>query len=40
MLTSFLSQTGITALFCLSSYTLVVIMMKLRSKKTKSARQE
>ncbi|EFX03933.1 ABC multidrug transporter [Grosmannia clavigera kw1407] len=33
-------DTGITALFCLSSYALVIIMMKLRSKKTKSARSE
>ncbi|KAJ5771410.1 uncharacterized protein N7511_003461 [Penicillium nucicola] len=31
---------GITALFCLSSYALVFLMMKLRSKKTKSARSE
>ncbi|KGO74104.1 CDR ABC transporter [Penicillium italicum] len=33
-------DTGITALFCLSSYALVFLMMKLRSKKTKSARSE
>lgn len=35
-----LNQTGITALFCISSYALVFLMMKLRSKKTKSARSE
>jgi hypothetical protein len=29
---------GITALFCLSSYALVFGLMKLRSKKTKSAK--
>ena len=34
------AQTGITALFCISSYTLVIVMMKLRSKKTKSARSD
>ncbi|CAL5871567.1 uncharacterized protein PFLUO_LOCUS5820 [Penicillium psychrofluorescens] len=33
-------DTGITALFCVSSYALVFLMMKLRSKKTKSARSE
>ncbi|KAJ5486803.1 hypothetical protein N7530_001103, partial [Penicillium desertorum] len=33
-------DTGITALFCISSYSLVFLMMKLRSKKTKSARSE
>ncbi|KAE8311860.1 ABC-2 type transporter-domain-containing protein [Aspergillus transmontanensis] len=33
-------DTGITALFCISSYGLVFLMMKLRSKKTKSARSE
>ncbi|KAJ5330190.1 hypothetical protein N7452_010580 [Penicillium brevicompactum] len=33
-------DTGITALFCLSTYGLVILMMKLRSKKTKSARSE
>ncbi|KAK7415703.1 hypothetical protein QQX98_005738 [Neonectria punicea] len=33
-------DTGITALFCISSYALVFLMMKLRSKKTKSARSE
>ncbi|SPO01569.1 probable pleiotropic drug resistance proteins (PDR1-15), ABC superfamily [Cephalotrichum gorgonifer] len=33
-------DTGITALFCLSSYGLVFLMMKLRSKKTKSSRGE
>ncbi|CAM1507980.1 Fc.00g048280.m01.CDS01 [Cosmosporella sp. VM-42] len=33
-------DTGITALFCISSYALVFLMMKLRSKKTKSARGE
>ncbi|KAJ5163927.1 uncharacterized protein N7500_005757 [Penicillium coprophilum] len=33
-------DTGITALFCISSYALVFFMMKLRSKKTKSARSE
>ncbi|KAJ5152564.1 uncharacterized protein N7482_009042 [Penicillium canariense] len=33
-------DTGITALFCISSYFLVFLMMKLRSKKTKSARSE
>lgn len=33
-------QTGITALFCISSYAVVFLMMKLRSKKTKSARSE
>ncbi|CAK7221669.1 hypothetical protein SBRCBS47491_004607 [Sporothrix bragantina] len=33
-------DTGITALFCISSYLMVVVMMKLRSKKTKSARSE
>ncbi|KAJ5767493.1 hypothetical protein N7533_000076 [Penicillium manginii] len=33
-------DTGITALFCISSYALVFCMMKLRSKKTKSARSE
>lgn len=33
-------QTGITALFCISSYAMVFLMMKLRSKKTKSARSE
>ncbi|KAH8703108.1 putative ABC multidrug transporter [Talaromyces proteolyticus] len=33
-------DTGITALFCISSYAFVFLMMKLRSKKTKSARSE
>ncbi|KAM5381157.1 hypothetical protein ACJZ2D_003073 [Fusarium nematophilum] len=33
-------DTGITALFCISSYALVFLMMKLRSKKTKSARSD
>jgi ABC-type multidrug transport system permease subunit len=33
-------DTGITALFCISSYAMVFLMMKLRSKKTKSARSE
>ncbi|KAF7718846.1 ABC-2 type transporter / CDR ABC transporter family protein [Penicillium ucsense] len=33
-------DTAITALFCISSYALVFLMMKLRSKKTKSARSE
>ncbi|KAJ5537442.1 hypothetical protein N7513_010628 [Penicillium frequentans] len=33
-------DTGITALFCITSYALVFTMMKLRSKKTKSARSE
>ncbi|CAI7593159.1 unnamed protein product [Penicillium pancosmium] len=33
-------DTGITALFCITSYGLVFFMMKLRSKKTKSARSE
>ncbi|CRG90900.1 ABC multidrug transporter, putative [Talaromyces islandicus] len=33
-------DTGITALFCISSYSCVFVMMKLRSKKTKSARSE
>ncbi|CAG8076282.1 unnamed protein product [Penicillium salamii] len=33
-------DTGITALFCISTYGLVFLMMKLRSKKTKSARSE
>ncbi|KAL4890653.1 ABC-2 type transporter-domain-containing protein [Aspergillus ambiguus] len=33
-------DTGITALFCISSYAVVFLMMKLRSKKTKSARSE
>ncbi|PLB46565.1 hypothetical protein P170DRAFT_363672 [Aspergillus steynii IBT 23096] len=33
-------DTGITALFCISSYGLVFLMMKLRSKKTKSARSD
>ncbi|KAG7289980.1 hypothetical protein NEMBOFW57_006359 [Staphylotrichum longicolle] len=33
-------DTGITALFCVSSYALVILMMKLRSKKTKSARSD
>ncbi|KAL2132058.1 hypothetical protein VTI74DRAFT_4260 [Chaetomium olivicolor] len=33
-------DTGITALFCISSYALVILMMKLRSKKTKSARSD
>jgi ABC-type multidrug transport system permease subunit len=39
-ITDFIVQTGITALFCISSYALVFLMMKLRSKKTKSARSE
>ncbi|KAK4151109.1 ABC-2 type transporter-domain-containing protein [Chaetomidium leptoderma] len=33
-------DTGITALFCISSYALVILMMKFRSKKTKSARSD
>ncbi|CAI7602342.1 unnamed protein product [Penicillium bialowiezense] len=33
-------DTGITALFCISTYGLVILMMKLRSKKTKSARSD
>ncbi|KAL4799196.1 ABC-2 type transporter-domain-containing protein [Aspergillus venezuelensis] len=33
-------DTGITALFCITSYALVFVMMKLRSKKTKEARME
>ncbi|KAL4875271.1 ABC-2 type transporter-domain-containing protein [Aspergillus karnatakaensis] len=33
-------DTGITALFCITSYLLVFGMMKLRSKKTKEARSE
>ncbi|KAL4778651.1 ABC-2 type transporter-domain-containing protein [Aspergillus varians] len=33
-------DTGITALFCITSYMLVFVMMKLRSKKTKEARSE
>ncbi|KAL3484275.1 ABC-2 type transporter-domain-containing protein [Aspergillus germanicus] len=33
-------DTGITALFCITSYMLVFLMMKLRSKKTKEARSE
>ncbi|KAK4038643.1 ABC-2 type transporter-domain-containing protein [Parachaetomium inaequale] len=33
-------DSGITALFCISSYALVILMMKLRSKKTKSARSD
>uniref|UniRef100_A0A093X940 Brefeldin A resistance protein n=1 Tax=Talaromyces marneffei PM1 TaxID=1077442 RepID=A0A093X940_TALMA len=33
-------DTGITALFCISCYATVFLMMKLRSKKTKSARSE
>ncbi|KAG2419095.1 hypothetical protein HFD88_002199 [Aspergillus terreus] len=33
-------DTGITALFCISTYAVVFVMMKLRSKKTKSARSE
>ncbi|KAA8642482.1 hypothetical protein EYZ11_001053 [Aspergillus tanneri] len=33
-------DTGITALFCITSYALVFLMMKLRSKKTKSARED
>ncbi|OKL61090.1 hypothetical protein UA08_03286 [Talaromyces atroroseus] len=33
-------DVGITALFCFSSYATVFVMMKLRSKKTKSARSE
>ena len=32
-----IAQVGITALFCLSSYALVFLMMKLRSKATKKA---
>jgi len=30
-------DVGITALFCISSYALVFLMMKLRSKATKTA---
>ncbi|KAL3481383.1 ABC-2 type transporter-domain-containing protein [Aspergillus californicus] len=33
-------DTGITALFCITSYAMVFLMMKLRSKKTKEARSE
>ncbi|KAI9376110.1 hypothetical protein BJX61DRAFT_539123 [Aspergillus egyptiacus] len=33
-------DTGITALFCITSYAMVFVMMKLRSKKTKEARME
>ncbi|KKK25725.1 ABC drug exporter AtrF [Aspergillus rambellii] len=33
-------DTGLTALFCISSYAAVFVMMKLRSKKTKEARSE
>ncbi|KFY41728.1 hypothetical protein V494_02834 [Pseudogymnoascus sp. VKM F-4513 (FW-928)] len=33
-------DTGITALFCVSTYGFVFLMMKLRSKKTKSAKSE
>lgn len=33
-------DTGITALFVVSSYCLVFLMMKLRSKKTKSAKAD
>ncbi|KAL4769136.1 ABC-2 type transporter-domain-containing protein [Aspergillus nidulans var. acristatus] len=33
-------DTGITALFCITSYMAVFVMMKLRSKKTKEARSE
>ncbi|KAJ6151805.1 hypothetical protein N7470_006933 [Penicillium chermesinum] len=33
-------DSGITALFCITSYGLVFLMMKLRSKKTKSALSE
>ncbi|GKZ28499.1 hypothetical protein AbraIFM66950_008357 [Aspergillus brasiliensis] len=33
-------DTGITALFCISTYVCVFLMMKLRSKKTKTARSE
>ncbi|KAK4914699.1 hypothetical protein LTR66_017135 [Elasticomyces elasticus] len=33
-------DTGITALFCISSYAMVVIMMKMRSKATKSAKSD
>ncbi|KAL3447762.1 ABC-2 type transporter-domain-containing protein [Aspergillus insuetus] len=33
-------DTGITALFCISTYLCVFLMMKLRSKKTKTARSE
>ncbi|KAL5337204.1 ABC-2 type transporter-domain-containing protein [Aspergillus crustosus] len=33
-------DTGITALFCITSHMLVFVMMKLRSKKTKEARSE
>ncbi|KAL4877859.1 ABC-2 type transporter-domain-containing protein [Aspergillus karnatakaensis] len=33
-------DTGITALFCISTYCCVFLMMKLRSKKTKTARSE
>ncbi|KAL4789312.1 P-loop containing nucleoside triphosphate hydrolase protein [Aspergillus venezuelensis] len=33
-------DTGITALFCITTYLCVFLMMKLRSKKTKTARSE
>ncbi|KAL4985157.1 P-loop containing nucleoside triphosphate hydrolase protein [Aspergillus falconensis] len=33
-------DTGITALFCITTYICVFLMMKLRSKKTKTARSE
>ncbi|KAL2826319.1 ABC-2 type transporter-domain-containing protein [Aspergillus cavernicola] len=33
-------DTAITALFCITSYAMVFVMMKLRSKKTKEARSE
>ncbi|KAL4932505.1 putative ABC multidrug transporter [Aspergillus undulatus] len=33
-------DSGITALFCISSYIFVFVMMKLRSKKTKEARMD
>ncbi|CAG8947101.1 unnamed protein product [Penicillium salamii] len=33
-------DTGITALFCISSYAMVVAMMKMRSKATKSAKSD
>ncbi|KAF9888262.1 hypothetical protein FE257_008831 [Aspergillus nanangensis] len=33
-------DTGITALFCISSYAMVIVMMKMRSKATKSAKND
>lgn len=37
LLTLVSPQVGITAVFCVSSYALVFLMMKLRSKQTKTA---